>query len=110
MLYCRIRLLTSSKPTKTPTWLLSPSNFSRSNAEFRAPRLKRAYFGPRLKSVNRFAAKVDTLLGYHLSRLRRCFLRCFQSCAFYLIVVAVQQLPFCIHKVHLAVAARKLVP
>jgi hypothetical protein len=37
-------------------------------------------------------------------------LRCFQSCAFHLIVVAVQHLPVCIHKVHLAVAGRKLVP
>ena len=36
-------------------------------------------------------------------------LRCFQSCAFHLIVVAVQHLPVCIHKVHLAVAACKLV-
>jgi hypothetical protein len=31
-------------------------------------------------------------------------LRCFQSCVFHLIVVAVQRLPVCIHKVHLAVA------
>ena len=37
-------------------------------------------------------------------------LRCFQSCAFHLIVVAVQHLPVCIHKVHLAVAGCKLVP
>jgi len=37
-------------------------------------------------------------------------LRCLQSCAFHLIVVAVQHLPVCIHKVHLAVAGRKLVP
>ena len=37
-------------------------------------------------------------------------LRCFQSCAFHLIVVAVQHLPICIHEVHLAVAGRKLVP
>ena len=37
-------------------------------------------------------------------------LRCFQSCAFHLIVVAVQHLPVCIQKVHLAVAGCKLVP
>ena len=37
-------------------------------------------------------------------------LGCFKSCAFHLIVVAVQHLPVCIHKVHLAVAGSKLVP
>jgi hypothetical protein len=37
-------------------------------------------------------------------------LGCFQSSAFHPIVVAVQHLPVCIHKFHLAVAGRKLVP
>jgi hypothetical protein len=37
-------------------------------------------------------------------------LGCFKSCALHLIVVAVQHLPVCIHKVHLAVAGSKLVP
>ena len=51
-----------------------------------------------------------SLLGERQVPVDHRRLRRFQSCAFHLIVVAVQHLPVCIHKVHLAVAGGKLVP
>ena len=51
----------------------------------------------------KYSLSTQVLIGH--GRLRR-----FQSCAFHLIVVAVQHLPVCIQKVHLALAGRELVP
>src|SRR5258707_15504945 len=73
-----------------------------------SPRFCRAGFEPRRgrpTSLRFEATKTDHTLGDATGRLR-----CFQSCAFYLIVFAVQHLPVFILKIHLAVAGCKLVP